>query len=145
MLDILTDITEGRGTEQGLANLQELAEAVKQGSLCALGQTAPNPVLTTLRYFREEYEAHIREKRCPAGVCRALVKYEIVPDKCTGCAVCLRACPQEAISGKRREPHLIDQEKCIQCGACYEVCRFDAIVIGGRNGPAEQTAEIVSQ
>ncbi len=136
MLDMLTDIAEGRGTEEQLALLQEMAESVRTGSLCALGQTAPNPVLTTLRYFRDEYEAHIKDQRCPAGVCRALVSYSILADKCTGCGACLRACPQGAIQGERRQPHTIDVEACIKCGACFEVCRFGAVAIGGRQEPA---------
>jgi ferredoxin len=100
---------------------------IKETSLCGLGATSPNPVLTTLRYFRDEYEAHIYKKRCPAKVCKALIVYRVVPDKCTGCQRCVRACPVHAIAGPRSQPHNLDQAKCIKCGACYEVCRFDAI------------------
>jgi len=129
MLEIVTDITEGRGTEKQLALLEEVAETVQVASLCALGKTAPNPVLSTLRYFRSEYEAHIREKRCPAGVCRALISYSIDPEKCTGCGACLRACPHEAISGSKKEPHQIDQAACQKCGICRDECKFEAIVV----------------
>ncbi len=129
MLEIVTDITEGRGTEQQLALLQDLGETVGAASLCALGKTAPNPVLTTLRYFREEYEAHVKERRCPAGVCRALIHYAISPEACTGCGACRRACPQEAIAGQAKQPHVINQEKCVKCGICKEECKFDAITV----------------
>ena len=96
--------------------------------MCALGQTAPNPVLSTLKHFRDEYEAHVVEKRCPAGVCKKLLHYEIIPEKCKGCTKCARNCPGNAISGKVKEPHVIDQNKCIKCGACMEGCKFDAII-----------------
>jgi NADH-quinone oxidoreductase subunit F len=129
MLEVLTAITQGRGREGDVAYLEELGKQIRESSLCGLGQTAPNPVLSTIRYFRDEYEAHIRDKRCPAHVCRALVHYSIDPDKCTGCGRCLRSCPAEAISGTKKEPHTIDQEKCIKCGSCYELCKFDAIVV----------------
>jgi len=127
MYEILTDICEGRGKEGDIELLEELAEVVRDASLCGLGKTAPNPVLTTIRYFRDEYEAHIKEKRCPAGVCRALIQYFVIAEKCTGCGVCRRNCPQGAISGEKKEPHVIDQEKCIKCGLCYDLCKFDAI------------------
>ncbi len=140
MLDMLTEITEGRGTMEHLELLQEIGEQVRAGSLCALGQTAPNPLLTTLRYFRDEYEAHILEKRCPAGVCRALVRYSILAEVCTGCGLCRRNCPVEAIAGERRQPHTIDQARCIQCGACRESCRFGAIAVGGREDQAVAAA-----
>ena len=128
MKEVLVDITEGRGTADSLTLLEELAEAITIGSLCALGGTAANPVLSTLRYFREEYEAHIKDKRCPAGVCKELIHYEILPDLCTGCHRCFRECPQQAISGEVKKPHQIDLNKCIKCGVCYDVCKFDAVI-----------------
>ena len=129
MLEILKDITEGKGKAEDIDLLLELAETVKAGSLCALGGTAPNPILTTLRYFRPEFEAHIKEKRCPALVCQKLVSYYVLPDKCQGCQICLRSCPVNAIAGGKRMVHIVDQEKCIKCGTCYEVCpaRFSAV------------------
>lgn len=129
MLEILQRITEGKGREGDIELLEDLAEKVRSSSLCGLGQTAPNPVLTTLKYFREEYEAHIREKRCPAGVCKALIHYRINPETCVGCTLCARKCPVNAISGEVKKVHIIDQDACIKCGMCYEVCRFDAVVI----------------
>ncbi len=128
MKEILEDISAGRGKPGDIDYLQQMAEVVKDGALCGLGKTAPNPVLATLRYFRDEYEAHIEEKRCPAGVCKSLITYSIDEDKCTGCGACLRTCPQEAVSGKKKKPHHILIDKCIKCGACFEVCKFDAIV-----------------
>lgn len=130
MLDILENICNGRGRPEDIDLLLELSEAVKAGSLCGLGQTAPNPVLTTIRYFRDEYEAHINEQRCPALACTKLVSYYILPDKCQGCGICLRECPSEAISGSKRMVHIIDQKKCIKCGICLDVCptRFSAVV-----------------
>jgi len=128
MKEVLTDISEGRGTESSIPLLEELAEAIALGSLCALGGTASNPVLSTLRYFRDEYEAHIKEKRCPAGVCKELILYSILEDLCTGCHRCFRECPQQAISGEAKKPHEIDPAKCIKCGICYDVCKFDAVV-----------------
>jgi len=129
MLEIVTDIAEGRGTEEQLVLLEDLAETVAETSLCALGKTAPNPVLSTLRYFRSEYDAHINERRCPAGVCRALVRYEIDAEKCTGCGVCLWACPHGAITGERKQPHAIDPASCVKCGICRDECKFDAVMI----------------
>ena len=128
MLEILDKITRGQGTLEDLDKLEALAYHIKANSLCGLGQTAPNPVLSTLRYFRDEYEAHVVEKRCPAGVCKHLLSYEIVADKCKGCTACKRACPAGAISGEVKTPHVIDKSKCIKCGACIEKCKFGAIV-----------------
>jgi NADH-quinone oxidoreductase subunit F len=127
MLEILTRITQGQGQEGDIELLSDLADKIRISSLCGLGQTAPNPVLTTLRYFRSEYEAHIREKRCPAHYCRKLLVYQIDTEKCTGCTACARVCPTQAISGAVKAPHLIDQAKCIQCGICVTKCRFDAV------------------
>ena len=144
MLEILTDITEGRGKEGDIELLEELAEVIRDVSLCALGATAPNPVLSTLRYFRDEYEAHIAEKRCPAYVCKALVSYYIEPDKCQACMICLRNCPAEAISGAKNQIHVIDQSKCTKCGTCFDVCppRFGAVKrLSGEPVPAAPTAK----
>ncbi len=129
MLDILTDITEGRGKEGDIELMEELGETIKDTALCALGTSAPNPVLSTIRYFRDEYEAHIREKRCPAGVCKSLITFTIDAAKCTGCMVCARECPQGAITGKKKQPHVIDQTKCIKCGLCRDNCKFDAVIV----------------
>jgi len=129
MLDILTEITEGRGKEEDIELLEELGDVIKEASLCALGGTAPNPVLSTIRYFRDEYKAHIREKRCPASVCKALITFTIVEEKCTGCVVCARECPEGAISGEKKKVHTIDQEKCIKCGLCRDSCKFEAIIV----------------
>lgn len=128
MVEILEKITKGQGDEEDLSKLQHLGNIVKKSSLCGLGQTAPNPVLTTLRYFPSEYLAHVKEKRCPASVCRELFEYQIIPEKCTGCHLCVSVCPTDAISGSKKELHSIDTSKCIKCRACYETCRFDAIV-----------------
>jgi len=129
MLKILTNISEGKGREGDIELLEELSEATGDASLCALGRTAPNPVLSTIRYFRDEYEAHIKEKRCPAYVCKELISYYIDPDKCKACMICLRKCPAEAIIGAKDQIHVIDQEKCTKCGTCFEVCpaRFGAV------------------
>jgi NADH:ubiquinone oxidoreductase subunit F (NADH-binding)/Pyruvate/2-oxoacid:ferredoxin oxidoreductase delta subunit/(2Fe-2S) ferredoxin len=129
MYQILTRIVEGEGTLEDLALLEEIATWVKAASLCGLGQTAPNPVLSTLRYFRDEYEAHVVDKRCPAGVCRALIHLAIQPDLCTGCGLCLRECPTGAISGEKKSPHAIDQELCTRCRLCYDVCPVGAVEI----------------
>ena len=127
MLEILTRITNGEGQDGDVELLEELCYGIKDGALCGLGQTAPNPVLTTIKYFRNEYEAHINEKKCPAGECSSLIEYSIDKDKCKGCTLCARNCPNGAISGKLKEPHVIDQSKCLKCGACMEKCRFGAI------------------
>ncbi len=127
MREILTRIVEGNGKKGDMELLEELAIVVKEASLCGLGATAPNPVLTTLKYFRDEYEEHIFKKRCPAKVCKALIVYRVIAEKCTGCQRCVKVCPVGAISGPRAQPHNLDQSKCIKCGACYEVCKFDAI------------------
>ena len=129
MLEIITDITEGRGSMEQLELLEDVAETVAIGSLCALGKTAPNPVLSTLRYFRSEYKAHINEKMCPAGVCRELIHYSIDKENCTGCGLCLKACPHGAISGVKKEVHVINDEICVKCGICKEQCKNDAVII----------------
>ncbi len=128
MREILEDISSGKGREGDVECLQQMAEAVKDGSLCGLGRTAPNPVLSTLRYFRDEYDAHVEEKRCPAGVCKPLITYSIDPKNCTGCGACLRVCPVQAVSGRKKKCHQILPDKCIKCGACFEACTFDAVV-----------------
>jgi len=129
MLEILERITAGEGREGDIELLEELSYKVKDGSLCGLGQTAPNPVLTTIKYFRNEYEDHIYNKTCTAKQCSALIKYVIDPEKCVGCTVCAKACPVSCISGERKEPHLINQDACIKCGQCYQKCKFDAISV----------------
>lgn len=127
MLEILDRIVSGKGQEGDIEKLETLAKNIKAAALCGLGQTAPNPILSTLRYFRDEYEAHIRDKKCPAGVCQALLQYIIMEDKCKGCGLCARQCPVNAISGERKNPFHIDSDKCIKCGACMEKCPFHAI------------------
>jgi NADH-quinone oxidoreductase subunit F len=131
MLEILERIVNGEGREGDIELLEEIANQVKQGSLCGLGQSAPNPVLTTIRYFREEYEVHIRDHRCPARQCRALISYRIDPERCGGCGSCASKCPVGCISGKKKEPHVIDQSQCIKCGTCLETCpsRYKAIIV----------------
>lgn len=129
MLEILTRITVGKGVPEDLDRLEELAHHVQKTSLCGLGQLAPNPVLTTLKYFREEYEAHIHDKKCPAGVCKSLITIRIISEKCTGCTLCARVCPVHAISGEVKNPHEIDSEICTRCGLCIETCNFNAIEV----------------
>ncbi|MCD4799486.1 MAG: NADH-quinone oxidoreductase subunit NuoF [Methanosarcinales archaeon] len=128
MGEILTDITEGRGRMEDLDLIQDLSEVLKDASLCGLGQTAPNPVMSTLKYFRNEYEAHIKDHKCPAGVCTELITYSIDAGNCTGCGLCLKKCPAEAITGETKQPHVLDTGKCIKCGICYDVCKFDAVI-----------------
>ncbi|HOS19371.1 MAG TPA: NADH-ubiquinone oxidoreductase-F iron-sulfur binding region domain-containing protein, partial [Clostridia bacterium] len=127
MLEILNKICDGKGEEGDLEKLEKLARNIKATALCGLGQTAPNPVLSTIRYFRDEYEAHIRDKRCPAGVCKNLLNYVIDPDKCKTCGICARNCPTKCISGAPKVPYVIDQSKCIKCGACMTSCKFGAV------------------
>jgi NAD-dependent dihydropyrimidine dehydrogenase PreA subunit len=127
MLGILDRITQGEADEKDLELLEELGTMTTLTSLCALGGSAPNPILSTLRYFRDEYLAHIREKKCPAGVCRALISYAIDGEKCTGCQVCVKICPQGAISGEKKEPHAIDTVTCSRCGMCVDACPCNAI------------------
>lgn len=127
MSDILEDICAGKGTEGDIDLLETMSQAIADGSLCALGGSAPNPVLSTIKYFREEYEAHIKDHRCPAGVCKALITYSVDPERCTGCGLCIKVCPTQATSGEKKKAHTIDNNKCTRCGACIESCKFEAI------------------
>jgi NADH:ubiquinone oxidoreductase subunit F (NADH-binding) len=129
ILEILQDICAGKGKDDDIETLKMLCTNIKENSLCGLGQGAPNPVVSTLTYFLDEYEAHIYEKRCPAHVCRALIKYEIMDGICTGCTVCARNCPANAITGERKQTHHIDPDLCIKCGICYQLCAFGAITV----------------
>jgi NADH:ubiquinone oxidoreductase subunit F (NADH-binding)/Pyruvate/2-oxoacid:ferredoxin oxidoreductase delta subunit len=129
LANLLDKITKGNGELADIDQMIEIGNAMKKASLCALGQTAPNPILSTLHYFRDEYLAHIVDKTCPAGKCKSLISYHILPDKCIGCTACARKCPVAAISGERREVHVINQAACIKCGVCYETCKFGAIEV----------------
>jgi NADH:ubiquinone oxidoreductase subunit F (NADH-binding)/(2Fe-2S) ferredoxin/NAD-dependent dihydropyrimidine dehydrogenase PreA subunit len=140
-LEILNRICAGQGRPDDIDLLEELSDTIQDFSLCALGRTAPNPVLSTLKYFRDEYEAHIHEQRCPAGVCKPLIEYWIDPNLCTGCAACTRVCPQLCITGEKKAPHVINKMQCIKCGACYDVCRFDAILV--RSGEVQPAPALV--
>ena len=128
LYEMLDKITKGQATLEDLDKLEELCYYIKDNSLCGLGQTAPNPVLSTLRYFKDEYISHVVDKKCPAGVCKSLLRFEIIPEKCKGCTMCARTCPAGAISGTVKHPHVIDPDKCIKCGACMEKCKFGAII-----------------
>ena len=143
MLEILTRITEGNGEEGDIERLESMALIVKKTSLCGLGQTAPNPVLTTIRYFREEYRQHIDEQRCPALSCEALIAYVVDPDACTGCTLCAKKCPVDAATGTKKAPHVIDQALCIRCDACRAACKFDAVKVV--SGPEEIAAAVRAQ
>lgn len=129
MYRIVADVCAGKGKMEQIPLLEELGQAVKDGSMCALGSTAPNPVLSTLRYFKDEYEAHIRDHRCPAGVCKALITFSIDPEKCRACLLCNKNCPQNAIAGEKKKPQRIEQERCIKCGVCRDVCKFEAVTV----------------
>jgi ferredoxin len=138
LVEILNHITQGKGEERDIEKLKNLAKTIKAGSLCQLGQTAPNPFLTTIRYFEDEYEAHIKEKSCPALVCKDLIIYTIEPKKCVGCLLCLKNCPVEAISGERKKVHIIDQDLCIKCGACLEVCPPKVMAVSKYTGKKKE-------
>jgi ferredoxin len=129
LLQILDRICKGEGREGDIELLGELSEAIRDASQCGLGQSLPNPVLSSLQHFKEEFVKHINNKRCPAGVCKALITFTIDKDKCTGCRLCSKKCPQEAISGEAKQPHVIDQDKCIKCGVCADVCKFEAVLV----------------
>jgi NADH-quinone oxidoreductase subunit F/NADP-reducing hydrogenase subunit HndC len=126
--NLLDKISKGRGTMDDIEQLKSLAQAMRKASLCGLGQTAPNPIMSTLNYFEEEYLAHINDAKCPAGKCRDLLSYMIIEEKCVGCTACARVCPVNCISGEVKAPHLIDQDQCIKCGQCFDKCKFDAIL-----------------
>jgi NAD-dependent dihydropyrimidine dehydrogenase PreA subunit len=129
MIEFMNRFARGEGDVADIDALESLAQAVQDGALCALGGSAPNPVLTTLNYFRDEYIAHIEQQRCPAAVCKELITYSIDPDQCNGCMACARRCPQGCISGEKKQPHTIDQSQCIRCGICMDGCKFGAVVV----------------
>jgi len=129
LLEILSRMCRGEGKQGDIELLEELGEAIRDASLCGLGQSLPNPVLSSLEHFRDEYKAHIDDKRCPAGLCKALITFTIDEEKCKGCRLCAKNCPQEAISGEAKEVHRIDQSKCIKCGVCMDVCKFEAVLV----------------
>jgi len=143
MLEILERITAGEGEEGDIERLESMAVNIKRTSLCGLGQTAPNPVLTTIRYFRDEYRAHIDDRRCPALSCEALIAYTVDPDACTGCTLCAKKCPVDAATGEKKQPHIIDQGLCIRCDACRAACKFDAVKVV--SGPEEIAAAVRAQ
>jgi len=140
MLETLDRIIAGDGREGDIELLEELSHYIIDGTLCALGGTAPNPVLTTIKYFREEYEAHVNEKRCPAGKCKALITYYIDAEACTGCMLCAKKCPTSCISGEKKQPHVIDVGNCIKCDTCRQVCKFDAVKV--RSGIEQPVAAV---
>ncbi|MCK5503792.1 MAG: 4Fe-4S binding protein, partial [Thermodesulfovibrionia bacterium] len=137
MLDMLSDITEGRGKEGDIDTLEELSRDIIDGSLCGLGQSAPNPVLTTIKYFRDEYESHITDNWCKVGICRKLSTFFINEEVCKGCGACMRACPSKAIVGEKKKPHRIIQEVCVQCKSCFDTCKFKSVIVG----PAHYTGD----
>jgi NAD-dependent dihydropyrimidine dehydrogenase PreA subunit len=128
MLETLERMTKGQGIVGDVEFLEEIGNIIKDSALCGLGQTAPNPILSTMKFFKNEYEAHVNEKKCPSGVCKAMLSYSISPEKCVGCTACAHVCPVGCISGAKKQLHVIDQSKCIKCDTCYSKCRFDAII-----------------